>query len=518
MLIYLKLISSILSLFFIGYAPAHFLLLRSKDFASNYRSISGKCFIFFISFYIGSLIASTFLMVLSLTGIVYHVEYIYSFSLIFFAFFLYLQFRKGKKVFFKDFNNSKLSWILFIILIILITISSLVVVFFAFLFPIRFWDAISCWSLKGKAFFIDSSILPFYKNHSYQFSHLSYPLYLPLIQTWIYIWLGKVDETLVKVIFPLFYIAALFILYNFFRQKFARLAAALAVFTFSVVPIVVDYGYIEYTNLLYGVILLAGVYFFWQWLVCSKGCCEIKNKSSHYNYLILSAIFFVILASIRSEGILYLFLFLLINLSCFIWDLVRERIYISRLKVNKAISLENSGSKGVINYIKTNNLKKFVFAIIIPIFISIALLLPWFLLKHKLGLPLLSSEWLEVYKGQDLIGDTAVVFNAGGSLSAIVSEFLFSSFDSTRAFLGSAYGPIWIILLFLFIVNIGRLFNERKWVFFVFVIFGLLSVFASLGFVEDFIWSVDRYLLHIFPLAYFWIISNMIYVYFKINK
>ena len=159
-----------------------------------------------------------------------------------------------------------------------------------------------------------------------------------------------------------------------------------------------------------------------------------------------------------------------------------------------------------------------MFVIIIPILVSVALLLPWFLLKHKLGLPLLSSEWLEVYKGQDLIGDTAVVFNAGKSLQAIVSEFLFSSFDSTRAFLGSAYGPIWIILLFFFIVNIGRLFNERKWVFFVFVIFGLLSVFISLGFVEDFIWSVDRYLLHIFPLAYFWIISNMIYVYFRINK
>jgi len=518
MLIYLKLISSILSLFFIGYMPAYFLILRSKDLASNYRSISGRFFIFFISFYIGSLVASTFLMVLSLAGIEYHVEYIYSFGLIFFAFFLYLQFKKGKKIFFKDSNSSKLSWTLFIILIILITASSLVVIFFAFLFPIRFWDAISCWSLKGKTFFIDSSIIPFYKNHSYQFSHLSYPLYLPLIQTWIYIWLGKVDETLVKVIFPLFYISALFILYNFFRQKFARLAATLAVFVFSVVPIVVDYGYIEYTNLVYGVILLVGVYFFWQWLVCSRGCSDIKNKSFHYNYLILSTIFFVILASIRSEGILYLFLFLLINLSCFIWDLVRERMYISGPKVNKAISLENSGSKGAINHRKTNNLKKFVFVIIIPIFISIALLLPWFLLKNKLGLPLLSSEWLEVYKYQDLTGGTAVVFNAGGSLSAIVSEFLFSSFDSTRAFLGSAYGPIWVILLFFFIVNIGRLFNGRKWVFFVFVIFGLLSVFISLGFVEDFIWSVDRYLLHIFPLAYFWIISNMKYIYFKINK
>ncbi|MBC8389159.1 MAG: hypothetical protein H8E13_14075 [Actinobacteria bacterium] len=498
--------------------PAYFLILRSKDLAPNYRSISGKFFIFFISFYIGSLAASTFLMVLSLTGIEYHVEYIYSFGLIFFAFFLYLQFKKGKKIFFKDSNSSKLSWALFIILIILITVSSLVVVFFAFLFPIRFWDAVSCWSLKGKAFFIDSSIIPFYKNHSYQFSHLSYPLYLPLIQTWIYIWLGKVDETLVKVIFPLFYISALFILYNFFRQKFTRLAAALAVFVFSVVPIVVDYGYIEYTNLVYGVILLVGVYFFWQWLACSRGCCNINNKGFHYNYLILSTIFFVILASIRSEGILYLFLFLLINLFCFIWDLVREGIYISGPKVNKAISLENLGSKGAVNYRKTNNIKKFVFSVIIPILISIALLLPWFLLKHKLGLPLLSSEWLEVYKGQGLTGGTAAAFNAGGSLLAIVSEFLFSSFDSTRAFLGSAYGPIWIILLFFFIINIGRLFNGGKWVFFVFAIFGLLSVFISLGFVEDFIWSVDRYILHIFPLAYFWIISNMIYVYFRINK
>ena len=69
------------------------------------------------------------------------------------------------------------------IIIILIAVNCLAVLFFALLFPIRFWDAISCWSLKAKAFFIDKNIFTFYLDHDYGFAHNSYPVYLPLIQT-----------------------------------------------------------------------------------------------------------------------------------------------------------------------------------------------------------------------------------------------------------------------------------------------------------------------------------------------
>jgi hypothetical protein len=257
-LLYLKLILSIISLFFIGYLPVYFLLLKDNNAALQFRNIAGRFFIFFISFYTGIFISSVYLMVLSLLGFKYNLLHMILFSLIFFLFSLYfliskeiriVKSRNSKKPnnpensvqkntslfngnntgietrsdskFKSKFSNKSINIfnkIVFSILLFFTTFNFLVVLFFALLFPIRFWDAISCWSLKGRAFFIDKSIIPFYISHQYQFSHLSYPLYLPLTQTWIYLWLGRINENLVKIIFPIFYLSVLFIFYYLFRN------------------------------------------------------------------------------------------------------------------------------------------------------------------------------------------------------------------------------------------------------------------------------------------------------------
>ena len=130
------------------------------------------------------------------------------------------------------------------IIIILIAVNCLAVLFFALLFPIRFWDAISCWSLKAKAFFIDKNIFTFYLDHDYGFAHNSYPVYLPLIQTWIYIWLGNVNENLVKIIFPIFYLSSIFLVFNFFKRNSA-IFLPVFLLIFSSIPVIADHGYLN---------------------------------------------------------------------------------------------------------------------------------------------------------------------------------------------------------------------------------------------------------------------------------
>jgi len=490
MSLYVRLFLSIISLFFIGYLPGHFLLQRENKF-----------FIFFISFYIGCIISSNWLILLSLVGVKYSLQHVLLFSLGFFVCFLYLIF--SKKIRYKekvkidrakiskdkDYRNT-LKKILFITLLILIIFNFIVVLFFTFLFPIRFWDAISCWSLKGKAFFIDRNVISFYTQHSYNFSHLSYPLYLPLMQTWIYIWLGKIDENMVKIIFPLFYMSVLFTLYYFFRQKLNKVLSTTFVFIFSSIPIVIDHGYIEYTNLLFSVILLLGVYFFYT---------GITSRKFYNGKLILSVIFFSILATIRSEGILYLFLFFIVYMSYHFVNLTKAR------GKNSGKGEEN------VNDVKSN-IRNTNFLILA--FIAIIILLPWFLLKMKLGISSLSMEYIEyikAFKNGNYIND---FFYSGPPLGirravySFISEFLFSSYDSTRAFLGSSYGPVWVILLFIFLVNIKRMFVDKSYIFLIFIIFGFTTVFLSIGIVKDFAGSVDRYILHLLPLTYFWVVSN----------
>ncbi len=515
-MVYIYLILGLPSLFFIGYAPVYFLLPGKSGFRVGSRTISGRFFIFFISFFVGSLMAGWLLIVLSLADITFSRQIIYGVSAVFFVFYIYnymsVRFRsrerkstsrldrdiiiaresrrkKDKSIEVKikepvqppeqpaagevpadekKPGESRASRILFIIFTALIVINFLIVVFLTVLFPIRFWDAISCWSLKGKAFFIDGIINNFYTAHDYGFSHTSYPLYLPLIQTWLLSWMGEINENILKLIFPVFYSSLLFSLYYLFRQKVRKLLSIIFVFIISALPIIVDHGYIEYTNLLFSVVMLLAVYFFYLAKV-------MKGKTS---FLILSAIFFSIMALTRSEGIIYVALFIIINLFSFISGL---------LKKDRPV-------KNLLNFL-------------MPFAVFVIFLIPWYLLKIKLGLPMLSTEW-SGFINEGIAGPgTSGLWEAASVLGL---QLLLSIYDSTRAVFGSFYGPVWILMLVAMLFSFKRHFKDFGWIFFVFLSAGMAAIFISLASISDFANSAERYILHLFPLAYYWIMSNSI--------
>jgi len=365
-------------------------------------------------------------------------------------------------------RESRTSRIFFIIFTVLIVINFLIVVFLTVLFPIRFWDAISCWSLKGKAFFIDGIINNFYIAHDYGFSHTSYPLYLPLIQTWLLSWMGEINENILKLIFPVFYSSLLFSLYYLFRQRVRKLLSIIFVFIISALPIIVDHGYIEYTNLLFSVVMLLAVYFFYIG----------RAMNGKTTFLILSAIFFSIIALTRSEGIIYVILFIIINLFFFLSGLQKKDGLV----------------KNLLNFL-------------MPLAVFIIFLIPWYLLKFKLGLPFLSTEWSGFING-----NIAGMVPAGPREAATVlgMQLLLSVYDSTRAVFGSFYGPVWVLMLVAMLFSFKKHFKDFSWIFFVFLSVGMAAIFISLASISDFANSAERYILHLFPLAYYWIMSNSI--------
>jgi len=551
----IRLLSAIISLFFIGYAPVYFLLLKNNSSALKFRSISGRMFVFFISFYTGMLVASIYLAILSMAGFKYSLANISIFSAVFFIASIYFFIRKellisksklGKGHDSKTAKNTKESGFLidsgklevnkvdkenpgkkwklgkkadrtiFYVFIFLIFINFLVVLFFALLFPIRFWDAIACWSLKGRAFFIDASIIPFFKSHNYQFAHLSYPLYLPLMQTWIYIWMGKINENLIKVIFPLFYLSGLFIFYYLFRQKYRRVIAIIYVFIFSALPVVMDHGYIEYTNLIFAIILMLSVYFFYNYIkgvshtslsMPPKGSVAAIDPGTK-SYLLLSTIFFAVLAQIRSEGLFFLGIFLIISLVFNIVFVIKDK------KASKSFKTETgktaTTAPPVSNFKKINYYSRVIISIVTPILLSLLLMTVWIVLMYKLNIWFISREWLPVLTGgaQNNIFSQGI-FSFSQALKALFSELIFSAFDSTRAYLGSSYGVLWGVLFVFFVLNIKKLFKNFNWIFFVFIAAGFIVLFFSLGAIVDFTWSTDRYVLHLLPLTYFWILYNL---------
>lgn len=725
----IKLLYSLLAVFFTGYTPVYFLFEFKKN-SNNANSFDGPgisrwFFIFFISIYLGFFIISNYLILLSLLNIRLDFFSAAILSLVFciaFIFIRILEFKKTRSIKFaesfsdsagsqkgsqgrdndknnqKEENNkfnqenfkgraidggncqaeennnnsqkndnerlidsgdsqagennsdcpkeksNKISTALQAVFAFLIFINFCVVSFFTFLFPIRFWDAISCWSLKGWAFFIDASVIPFYTQHQYTFTHLTYPLYISLSQTWIYIWLGEINETLVKVIFPLFYLSLIFIVYYLLRKEIKRLYAVISVFILSTLPVIMDHGYLEYTNLIFSVILLLGVYYFYVYFIkmhknliddnlqnqnfqnhpvssqpaqeqnmqnqpAGNEAIQPQAKKQHYlqnqstqnqpfrseaiqqqaqkqqsaqnhstlkqalqpgqnmrynlKNLIIPAAFFTILTSIRSEGLLFLIIFLLIN-TVYSLAALSKRLSAQRTgkyhtfchtlnhassnldskkekpasdeKFSKTVDIKDAvdakDAKDFKDDVDAKDIKEqrskmqhsavwVIFSIMLPVSIVLFLLVPWIVLQSTLHISGASAEWLPIIAGlkgglkniaaggaTSNFNEILPLFNFKNAFGALAGEFLFSKFDSARAFLGSSYGVAWAALAVMAAFNFKKLFKAFNWVFFVFLSAGFIALFISLGFIAEFAWSTERYMLHLFPLAYFWVISS----------
>src|ERR1035437_3626135 len=105
----------------------------------------------------------------------------------------------------------------------------------AYFYPLSSIDAIGIWLLKAKFFYLSSGFpLEFLKNISFVYSHPHYPLLLPFIISVFYSLLGGVKEQLIIFIYPLTFIAILFILYKLLRKfGFSQIIALTFTYIYS---------------------------------------------------------------------------------------------------------------------------------------------------------------------------------------------------------------------------------------------------------------------------------------------
>lgn len=77
------------------------------------------------------------------------------------------------------------------------------------------WDALLIWEFKARVAFFSGGGMPldYFKGPVNIWPHSYYPLLLPLTEAWLYDWLRRPDQTLVKLLMPFFYLSALCQLY-----------------------------------------------------------------------------------------------------------------------------------------------------------------------------------------------------------------------------------------------------------------------------------------------------------------
>jgi hypothetical protein len=103
----------------------------------------------------------------------------------------------------------------------------LFVVLRALMYPVWAWDALSTWGFKARVFYLKGAVdLGGFEAHNY------YPNLVPLAITYLYLWLGQINDSLVKIIMPLWGGAILALLFGMLRRLGLKRTPALGVTAF----------------------------------------------------------------------------------------------------------------------------------------------------------------------------------------------------------------------------------------------------------------------------------------------
>lgn len=73
------------------------------------------------------------------------------------------------------------------------------------------WDGLFNFEIKARLAFLNGGVLPleYFSDPSRTWTLQSYPLLLPMTESWLYLWLRRADQHLIKLLFPFFFAAAL---------------------------------------------------------------------------------------------------------------------------------------------------------------------------------------------------------------------------------------------------------------------------------------------------------------------
>lgn len=178
-------------------------------------------------------------------------------------------------------------------LIAAITLEIVYAFFRALIKPIESYDSIAFYAFKAKIFYLAGGIP---KNFITDFKdivpHVDYPLLLPLTETSLYTFIGSLNDQVVKVIFPLFYLSVITIFYSVARRMLSRKTSLVFTFMLASIPQLRDHATIGYADLPLAVFFSASFFYLFLWM---------RQKKS--GFLMLSFLCGMLSAWTKTEGL-----------------------------------------------------------------------------------------------------------------------------------------------------------------------------------------------------------------------
>ncbi len=341
--------------------------------------------------------------------------------------------------------------------------------FRALIKPIEAYDAVAIYAIKSKIFFLARGIpQDFFTGLVNNFPHPDYPLNIPLAETFSYLFMGNLNDQLVKIIFPLYFICTLIILYFAVRRFASRTYALIFTLILATIPQFNAYAANAYLDLPFAFYAFTSALFLFWWF---------ENRKSA-RFLIMSAVMAGLAGWTKNEGLMYCAAYIMLAAIYFIFNL-------------RSFSRKDIASL-------------FLYIVIIA-----AILAPWLYVKsashlvntdvEKVDSKVLSI-WKEAYK-----------------LKPIFYEFQKQLFGPKK------WNILWIVLIFSILLNLKSAFSGvRKYiaVFLALVVGGYIFIYMAAPIDVTFFvkktWS--RFLLHFLPIVVYWLSLMLKDLYFAHRK
>jgi hypothetical protein len=158
-------------------------------------------------------------------------------------------------------------------------------------------DAIYFWTPKAKIFYHHRSTPYLAFDDLHRFPHPDYPLFLPLTEVWLFLWMGRVNEYLMKLLFPIYTGLLVLGLWAFVGRLFGQRAGWIAAGLLATTPFVLQQGAEGYADL-----MLA--FYYWIGSALLLGWLQTPEPS----YLRLGAVFLGCMGWIKNEGLVLILL------------------------------------------------------------------------------------------------------------------------------------------------------------------------------------------------------------------
>ncbi|MBN1527204.1 MAG: glycosyltransferase family 39 protein [Candidatus Omnitrophica bacterium] len=168
--------------------------------------------------------------------------------------------------------------------------------FRALIKPLESYDAIAIYAIKAKIlYFARAFPADFFTSTIQLFPHPDYPLNIPLAETFFYNMMGAWNDQLVKLIFPLYFVALIVMCYSSIRRFASRTHALLFTFFLSSIPQLTAYA----TN---GYLDLPLAFYYFTSAVCLFRWLEDRGQTQ---LLLVSAVMAGLAGWTKNEGMMF---------------------------------------------------------------------------------------------------------------------------------------------------------------------------------------------------------------------